>query len=164
MMGMTVVPKVLMLLIPTIVLLFVARPVNVTSQSASELQPGFNQAIVQVHKAEAVGATKDEVANLVGVLNKALELNEQALALTRPEDAQKRAQLLAQVDEILDSVQSNATQLEAVASQRTFINSLVAYVSGGIAAFIVTLAYAYCTSFWRKYRVKRTFQMKIIPK
>jgi glycerol-3-phosphate O-acyltransferase len=161
---MALVSRVLILAVLMVALLLSSRPVSVTSQPTGQLQPHFNQAIIQVHKAESAGATTNEVAKLAVLLNKALELNEQALALTRPEDALKRAQLLAQVDEMLDSVQSNATQLEAVASQRTFINSLVAYVSGGVAAFIATLAYAFGTSLWRRYRVKRTFQMKVIPK
>jgi hypothetical protein len=65
---------------------------------------------------------------------------------------------------MLDTVQSNAVQLEAVASQRTFTNNVLTYVSGGIAAVLATIAYACCVSFWRKYRVKRTFQTKVIPK
>jgi hypothetical protein len=158
------VSRVLTIAVLMVALLQSSRPVNVASQPTDQLQPHFNQAIIQVHRAESAGATTDEVAKLAALLNKALELNQQALALTRPEDAQKRAQFLTQVEEILDSVQGNATQLEVVASQRTFTNNVLAYVSGGIAAFIATLAYAYGLSFWRKYRVKRTFQMKVIPK
>jgi phosphoribosylanthranilate isomerase len=161
---MALVSRALTIVVITVALLLSARFVNVTSQPTGQLQSHFKQAIVQVHKAESAGATTDEVAKLAVLLNKALELNEQALALTRPEDAQKRAQLLAQVDEMLDSVQGNATQLELVASQRTFTNNALTYISGGIGAFIATIAYAYGLSFWRKYRVKRTFQMKVIPK
>jgi hypothetical protein len=161
---MALISRALTIVVLTVALLLSARFVNVTSQPTGELQPHFNQIIAQVHKAESAGATADEVANLVALLNKALELNEQALGLTRPEDAQKRAQLLAQVDEILDSVQTEASQLEAVALQRTFTNNAFAYISGGIAALLVTIAYAYGISLWRKYRVKRTFQMKVVPK
>jgi hypothetical protein len=144
--------------------LFSVRFASVISQPTGELQPHFNQVIAQIHKAEAAGATPEEVATLLVPLNRALELNEQALALTRPEDAQMRAQLIAQVDGILNDVQSNASLLGAVASQRTFTNNALTYVSGGVAAFLATIAYAYGVSFWSKYRVKRTFQMKIIPK
>ena len=161
---MALVSRALTIVVVTVALMLSALFVNVTSQSTGQLQPHFNQAIVQVHKAESAGATPEEVARLVTLLNGALELNEQALALTRPEDAAKRAQLLAQVDEILNSVQSNATQLQAIASQRTFTNNALTYISGGIAALLLTIAYAYGVSFWRKYRVKRTFQMKVIPK
>lgn len=161
---MAFVSRALIVVVLTVVLLLSSRPVNVTSQPTGQLEPRFNQVIVQVHKAESAGATTGEVANLVTLLNKALELNQQALQLTGAEDAQKQAQLLAQVDEILGTVQFEATQLEVVASQRTFTNNVLAYVSGGIAALLSTIAYAYGVSFWRKYRVKRTFQMKVIPK
>ena len=161
---MAFVSRVLILTVLMVALLLSSRPVNVTSQPTDQLQPHFNQAMIQIHKAESAGATTEEVAKLTALLNQALELNQQALALRRPEDAQKRAQLLAQVDELLNGVQSNATQLEAVASRRTFTNNVLAYVAGGIAALLVTIAYAYGVIFWRKYRVKRTFQMKVIPK
>jgi hypothetical protein len=120
--------------------------------------------LAEIHKAESAGATSQEVANLVAPLNRAVELNEQALGVTQPGDAGKRAQLLGQVDQILSGVQSNATVLESVASRRTFTNTALTYISGGVAAFLVTIAYVYCVDFYRKYRVKRTFQMKVIPK
>jgi hypothetical protein len=161
---MTLVSRALIVVLLTVTLLLSSRPVNVTSEPAGELDPRFNQAIVQVHKAQSAGATPSEVASLVALLNRALELNEQALQLTRPENAQKQAQLLAQVDEILGMVQFEATQLERVSIQRTFTNDVLAYASGGIAALLATIAYAYSISFWRKYRVKRTFQMRVIPK
>jgi hypothetical protein len=161
---MAFVSKALIVVVLTVALLLSSRPVNVTSQPTGQLEPHFNQVIVQVHKAESAGATTDEVANLVTLLNKALDLNEQALELTQPEDALKQTQLLTQVDEVLGTVQFEATQLELVASHRTFINNVLAYVSGGMAALLSTIAYAYGVSFWRKYRVKRTFQMKVTPK
>jgi hypothetical protein len=161
---MALVSRALIVVAIMIVLLLSSRPVNVTSQATGQLEPRFNQVIVQVHKAESAGATPEEIANLVALLNRALELNQQALALTRPEDAQNQTQLLSQVDQVLGTVQFEATQLELVAAQRTFTNNVLAYVSGGIAAILATIAYAYGLSFWRKYRVKRTFQMKVIPK
>jgi hypothetical protein len=161
---MATVSKLLAVVMPAIVLLFLARPATVVSQPTDELQPRFNQVIAQVHRAELAGATSDEVAKLVVLLNQAVQLNEEALKLTRPEVAQRRAQLLTQVDDILNDVQTRANQVEAVASQRTFTNKVIAYASAGIAAFLATLAYAYGISFWHKYRIKRTFQMKVIPK
>jgi hypothetical protein len=148
----------------TVVLLLSGLFMNVTSQPTDQIQPHFSQAIAQVHKAESAGATTDEIANLVTLLNKALELDEHAIALTRPEDASMRAQLLRQVDAILANVQSNAAQLEAVALQRTLTNNLITYISGCVAAFIATFAYAFGVYFWRKYRVKRAFEMRLIPK
>jgi N-acyl-D-aspartate/D-glutamate deacylase len=137
---------------------------SVTSQSTGELQPNFTPVLAEIHKAESAGATTQEVANLAAPLNRAVELNEQALGLTQPADAQKRTQLLGQVDQILSGVQRNATALESVAAQRTFTDTALTYISGAVAAFLATIAYVYCVDFYRKYRVKRTFQMKVIPK
>jgi len=144
-------------------LLIAVDSIAVTFQP-DEFQPRFNRVFAIVLQAEAAGATPDELRELVVLLNSALELNEEAFKLTRPDEAQRRNELLTQVDQMLDSLETKASQLEAVASQRTFTNKLLAYVSGGIAAFLGTLAYAYGTSLWRRYRIKRTFQMRIIPK
>lgn len=144
-------------------LLVAANSVAVMSQSG-EFQPRFSRVFAMVRQAEANGATPNELRELVAILNRALELNEEALKLTQSNEAQRRTGLLVQVDQMLDTLEGKASQLEAVASQRTFTNKVLAYVSGGIAAFLGTLAYAYGTSFWRKYRIKRTFQMRIIPK
>ena len=156
--------KALTVIVIAIALLLSARLVSVTSQPTGELQPKFTQVLAEIHKAESAGATTAEVANLAAPLNQAVQLNNQALALTRPEDAQKRSQLLGQVDQILNGVQSNATHLQAIASQRTFTNTTLTYIFGGVGAFLATLAYIYGVDFWRKYRMKRTFQMKVIPK
>jgi hypothetical protein len=161
---MALVSRALTIAVIVVALSLSARFLIVVSQPTVQLQPHFDEAIAQVHKAEAAGATTNEVATLVVLLNKALELNEQALALSRPESAQKRTQLLTQVDEILSSIQTKASQLEAVASQRTITDNALGYIYGVIAAFTATLAYAWGVSFWRKYRVRRTFQMKVIPK
>jgi hypothetical protein len=138
--------------------------VEVASQAPTGLQPGFTKAILDVRSAEAAGGTPSEIASLVETLNKALELNEQALRLTDPSSAAQRAQLLVQVDQMLLKVEDNAEQLQVAASQRTNLNRIVAYVAGGVAALLATFAYALCLSFWRRYRVKRTLQMKIVPK
>ena len=137
---------------------------GVTSRSSDGLQPNFNQTINLVSQAESAGARSDEVADLLMLLNRALKLDEEAIKLTRPEDEKRKAELLTEVDEILGDVQTKAIQLEVVASQRTFTNKIVGYLSGGIAAFLATVAFAYGTSFWRRYRIRRTFQMRIFPK
>jgi len=147
-----------MLLLPA------AHSMTVTSQTADQLEPRFGQMLVLVHQAESAGATSSEVAELVALLNRALELNGEALKLTAPTDAQKRADLLAQVDEILTSVEAKAVQIQAAASQRTRTNTLLAYVYGVIAALLGTVAFAYGVAFYRGYRTKRTFQMRISPK
>ncbi len=142
--------QALALIISTIALLSLARPVNVTAQSTSDLQPFFNKVIIQVHKAESAGATANEVSALVALLNKA-------------QDAQTRGNI-AQANETLNEVETKASQLETTASQRTLTSKILAYGSGGMAALLGTVAYSYGVSFWRKYRIKRTFQMRIIPK
>jgi hypothetical protein len=102
-----------------------------------------------------------EIAELLTPLNMALELDEQALKLTSPSDAERRAQILAQVDETLANASARAIRLQAVASQRTRANTVLAYVFGALSALVATVAYACLVSFHRKYRTKRTFQMKI---
>jgi len=141
-----------------------ANSVTVTSQATGELQPRFNRVLAIIHQAEASGATPDEVKELAALLNQALELNEEALRLTGPEDAERRAEVLTQLDQLLSSLEIKAGQLETVASQRASMNKMLAYISGGIGAFFATLAYAFAASFWRRYRIKRTFQMRIHPK
>jgi hypothetical protein len=146
-------------------LIFVAVHSNTsTYPRADEIQPGFNQAITQVRLAESAGATQSEITELLTTLNKALDLNEQALKLTSPNDAQRRAELLTQVNAMLNDVQTRAGELETVASQRTRTNTVLAYAYGGIAAAVGTFAYAFLFVFYRRYRIKRTFQMKVTPK
>ena len=146
-------------------LIFVAvHSNNSTYLRADEIQPGFNQAITQVRLAESAGATQTEINELLTTMNKALELNEQALKLTSPNDAQRRAELLTQASAMLNDVQTRAGALETEASQRTRTNTVLAYVYGGVAAAVGTFAYAFVLAFYRRYRIKRTFQMKVTPK
>lgn len=155
----------LLIAISAAILLLAIQASTVSSQiAAGQLQPGFNEALSLLQKAEAAGATRSEVAPLVELLNKALELNDEAANLTGPGGLQKRSQLLTQISDQLASVETQASQLENIAAQRTFTDKVISYLSGGVAAFIATLAYAYGTSFWRKYRIRRTFQMRISKK
>jgi hypothetical protein len=148
-----------------VMLIFVAVHSNTSTYlRADEIQPGFTQAITEVRLAESAGATQSEINELLTTLNKALDLNEQALKLTSPNDAQRRAELLTQVNAMLNDVQTRAGALETVASQRTRTNTLLAYVYGGIAAAVGTFAYAFLLAFYRRYRIKRTFQMKVTAK
>lgn len=154
----------IMILTVAMILMMLLTCLATTPQLHGQLQPGFNQALIQMRKAEASGATQTEMSRLIALLNNALDLNQQALQLVRPEDTNKRAQLLTQVNDLLASVQSQASQLEITASQRTFLNEVTAYISGGLAALIATVAYAYLKRFWHVYKIKRTFQMRIVPK
>jgi len=149
-------------IILAVLLPLTAQTVTSASQLTEELKPQFSRAFVLVRRAEAAGATREEVADLVILLNKALQLNEEATRL--PGSEAQRVALLAQMSEILGKVETEATRLETTASQRTLTNRVIAYASGGVAAFLATLGYAYTGHIWRKYRIKRTFQMRILPK
>lgn len=140
------------------------QPLMVKSQTAETLQPRFGQTLALVHQAESAGATSSEIGELVALLNKALELNGEAVKLTTPEEAQKRAELLAQVDHILTTVENRAAELTSVASQRSYTNRVLSYVWGAIAAVLGTIVYAFAVSFYREYRIKRTFQMRVTRK
>ncbi len=156
--------RILILMIAVMLILVAVHSNTSPYLRADEIQPEFNQAIMQVQLAESAGATQGEITELVTTLNKALELNERALKLTSPNDTQQRANLLAQVNVMLNEVQTNASVLESVASQRTRTNIVLTYVYGGIAAAAGTFAYAVLFAFYRRYRIKRTFQMKVTAK
>jgi hypothetical protein len=156
--------RILILTIAMMLILVAVHSNTSTYLRADEIQPGFTQAIMQVRLAESAGATQSEFNELLTTLNKALELNEEALKLTSPNDAQRRAELLTQVNAMLNDVQTRASALQTIASQRTRTNTVLAYVYGGIAAAVGTFAYAFLFAFYRRYRIKRTFQMKVTAK
>lgn len=137
---------------------------SVISQSTSKAEPGFGAALSSVHQAELAGATADEIRPLVTELNNALKLNLEALRLTSPAQSANRSALLGQVDHTLINVQSNANDLQSSAAQRTFTNKVVTYIFGIVAAAVLTFVYAYGRGLWRRYRVKRTLQMRIVLK
>jgi len=136
--------RLLILLAVAILLVTVLRVSMVSSQTAD--QPGFSQALIAVRSAEAAGATPSEVAPLVALLNNALQLN-----------GTVQANQLA-------TIQSRAGQLQSLASQRTYTSNLISYVSGGVGALLAAIVCAYFLSFWRRYRVKRAFRMRIYKK
>jgi len=148
----------------TILAVIAIGPLAVRSQTVGPLEPRFGQTLVKLHQSETGGATSSEVAELVALLNKALELDGEALKLNAPEQTQKRADLRAQVDQILTTVENRAADLTVVASQRSYTNKVLTYVGGVIAAVLGTIAYAFIAAFYQKYRVKRTFQMRVTRK
>ena len=150
----------LLIVLSALLLLIMLRAATVPSQAADQLQAGFSQALLAVRGAEAAGATPAEIGPLVALLNGALQLSGEAAAA----GSQNRTQLEAQVSNQLATVQSRAGQLQTLASQRTLMDHVIAYVSGGVGAVIATIACAYLFSFWRRYRVRRTFQMRIYKK
>lgn len=140
------------------------EPFTVRSQTLGTLEPRFGQTLVKLHQSEIAGATSSEVAELVALLNKALELDGEAAKLNAPDQTQKRADLRAQVDQILTTVENRTAELTVVASQRSYTNMVLTYVGGAIAAVLGTIAYAFIVAFYQKYRVKRTFQMRVTRK
>jgi len=148
-----------------VVLALVAiQPLAVTSQTTDSLQLRFGETIAMVHQAESAGATPNEIGALVALLNKALELDREATKLTAPDEAQRRAELVAQADQILMTVENRAADLTALASQRSYTNKVLTYVWGAIAAALGTILYAFAVSFYQQYRIKRTFQMRVTRK
>jgi hypothetical protein len=139
-------------------------PILAISQSTGTIEPGFAGALAAVRQAETAGATPNEITALVTLLNKALELNGEALKLTGPSDANRRTELVSEVDQILITVQSQAQDLTALASHRSSTSKALTYVSGILAAFVGTILFAFIVSFYRSYRIKRTFQMRITRK
>ena len=152
--SMASIPRLIILLSALILFLMLCRATVVSSQTVDQLPPGFSQALAAVRGAEDAGATPAEVAPLVALLNNALQLNAQTANATAQ----------AQVSNQLAAVQSRAVQLQSLATQRTFTDNVITYLSGGVGAVVATVLCAYCLSFWRRYRVKRTFQMRIYKK
>lgn len=139
-------------------------PFVATSQTVTTIEPGFGPALVSVRQAESAGATPNEIASLVALLNKALQLNQNALKLNGSGEAQNRTELISQVDQALMTVQGQATDLTVLASHRSYTNKVLTYVWGIIAAVVGTVLFAFTVSFYRNYRIKRTFQMRITRK
>ena len=131
-----------------------------TSQVVDNLQPRFGQVIVDAQAAESAGATRSEVMPLVGQLNKALELNHQAFMLSNSSEAQRRAALLAQVDQLLNTTDAQAIQLTRLSSQRSFLGTLTNYLWGAIAAVAGTIVWSFGLSLRKKSRIRRTFRMR----
>jgi hypothetical protein len=156
--------KLAIVAVLAILAMIATEPFAVSSQTVGTLEPRFGQTLVELHQSETAGATSSEVAELVALLNKALELDGEAAKLSTPDQTQKRADLRAQVDQILTTVENRAAELTVVASQRSYTNRVLTYVGGAIAAVLGTIAYAFIAVFYQKYRVKRTFQMRVTRK
>ena len=149
-----------------VVMLFLIMilPYAAAPQPIGTLQPGFGQAIVELHRAESSETTRSEVSGLVVLLNRALELNREALNLNTADGVRRRAELLAEVDQILTTVENQAVELTRVSSERAYTNTILRYVWGAIAAVLGTIIYAFAVSLHQKYRIKRTFQLEVRPK
>ena len=148
----------------TVLTIMVTQPIMLVTSQTESLEPGFGEAIAALQQAEAAGATPRELSQLVALLNTALELNRKALTLTSPDQAEERAGLLARVNLILAAVQNRAVDLRATASERTSSSRILTYVWGAVAAILGTICCAFALSIYQRYRIKRTFQMKVTLK
>jgi len=145
-----------------IVLLLLVHSASVTSQSIStEIQ--LSKVIQDVQAAELSGANSDETRDLAVQLNTIIVIHDELQKLT-PVELGKRAQLDQQINRTLMSVDTQANEIATRASQRTSTNHLFVYSSGAVGALIATVVYHYGQLLRQRYRIKRTFQMKIIPR
>ena len=124
------------------------------------LQAGFGQALVAVNNAEEAGATPTETAPLVTLLNRALELNQQASSLPSNQTEQRNA-VSSNVNQILTNVTTQASDLAATSAQRTYTSKIVTYVAGALVAVFGTFAYVFGVELYQRYRIKRVFQMRV---
>jgi len=134
----------------------------VVSQPVSS-QTELSRVIEDAQAAELSGANPDEMRNLAVQLNGIIGLQDE-LQNMPPQELSRRAQLNEQLNNTLTSVDVQANETATRASQRTSINHLLAYSSGVVGALIATAVYHYGMLLRRKYRIKRTFQMTIVPK
>lgn len=141
----------LSLAVATVIILSIAVT-TVKSQSAAP-QSQLNVVIQDVRKAELAGANPEEMQEMVTQLNGILELQNQ-----------NSTQNQAAINSALATIDSEASQIQTTAAQRTSVNHLTVYVTGFIGAIIATIATHLAVQFRVKHRIKRTFQMKIIPK
>ncbi|MGA2791799.1 MAG: hypothetical protein ABSF00_13660 [Candidatus Bathyarchaeia archaeon] len=153
----------LILIIAILVAVTMIGPLYPSAQINQPLQPSFGQAIVAVNNAEAAGATPNETAPLVTLLNKALELNQEASSLP-PNQTEQRNALLSSVNEILTNVTNQANDLTSTSARRTYTNKIITYLSGIVVAVVGTFAYVLGVELYQRYRIKRTFQMRVKAK
>lgn len=142
-----------------LIILFLMTIPPATPNFTETLQPGFSQALIALHNAESAGASTNETSSLVTLLNRALELNREALNLNSTEQ-DRRNILLAQVNQTLTLEENQAVQITSLAAQRTYINKIITYLSAAVIAILGTIIFAFTLSFYRTYRMRRTFQMK----
>lgn len=142
--------------------LFIVMSIPAMSQPGTELEPRLGEVLGLVHRAEEAGANPEEIQELVVLLNRALALNDEARRQASQNNMQQYAELLAEANTILVEVQSRAEALETTSAQRTFTNRVFTYALGAVGALLATITYHYVTLFWRRYKTKRTFQMRII--
>jgi hypothetical protein len=145
-----------------LIAVIIMRPLYPLAQ-INQLQPSLGQAIVAVNNAEEAGATPNETAPLVTLLNKALELNQEASSLPTIQTEQRNA-IFSSENQILTNVTNRANDLTTTSAQRIYMYKILTYVTGLIIAIVGTFAYVFCVELYQRYRIKRTFQMRVKAK
>jgi hypothetical protein len=146
----------------TVIIALLVHPMFVVSQS-TDYNTRLNTIIEDVRKAELAGARPEEINGLLVQLDSVIALQDE-LRSTPAQEAEKRAQLTAQINSTLSTVDAQAIQLAGIASQRSQVEDMITYSSGVIGAVIGTVVYYYGILLWRKYRIKRILRVRIIPK
>ena len=136
------------------------NPLYPSAQTNQPLQPSFGQAIAAVNNAEAAGATPNETAPLVTLLNRALELNQEASSLPTNQTEQRKA-MLSSANQILTNVTNRANDLTTTSAQRTYTNKIITYAAGLLVAVAGTFAYVFSVELYQRYRIKRAFQLRV---
>lgn len=157
---MTRVSAWLILTISILIAVTMISPQYPLAQINQPLQPSLGQAIAAVNDAEAAGASPNETAPLVTLLNKALELNREASSLPTNQTEQRNA-ILSSANQILTSVANQANDLTTTSAQRTYTNKILTYVTGLVLAVVGTFAYVFGAEFYKRYRIKRTLEMRV---
>jgi hypothetical protein len=144
----------------TLIAIIMITPFYGRAQISLTLQPGFGQAITAVNNAEAAGAYPNEILPLVALLNRALDLNQEASTLPLNQTGE-HDQLISSANQVLANVTNQANDLTTRSAQRAYLNKIITYVSGIIIAVLGTFGYVVASEFYERYRIKRTFQMKV---
>jgi hypothetical protein len=149
--------SILVALTLTTVIGLLLNPVSVFCQAISAQ---INDTYRDVRKAEASGATAHEMSTLADQLNQVIRIQDQLRNV--PLGSDRSRQLTLEINKTLVNADTEARQITG--SNRAITNFLVRSSSAALSALLVTIAFHWCTILRRSYRIKRTFQMKIIPK
>lgn len=144
-----------------IVVLMLINTMSTPAQLTESMQLPFSSALIAVRQAQEAGATPNEIAPLIGLLNKALELQTEALDLRSPAQSSKRAELLSQMDQILSTVATQGSKLTRASLEREQTNQTIAYILGAVAALLGSLFYALAVSSYKRRRIKRILNMRV---
>jgi len=137
---------------------YATSPAQVTGpQARSEFAAAFEV----VHSANLAGATNAELSNLTLQMNAALRLMDKADILDKQGRSGDATRLRAEAISLLDTIQTQATNLQAKAQQRASQEQALAYLLAPILAGLVVLAYHEGRKIYKRYRVARMMDMGV---